>query len=139
MIRWMETLVERAGAAGSLPTIQKLWASDRLRSPYPEDTTHLRQSRGIRVLNFVVALAALIILSPVLLIIALLVRLTSRGPVFYTQTRVGMDRRQRRARLPPRHRRAGRQQCGRAGCDESATIDVHPWVIPPSRWSAGRW
>jgi lipopolysaccharide/colanic/teichoic acid biosynthesis glycosyltransferase len=94
MIRWMETLVERAGAAGSLPTIQKLWASDRLRSPYPEDTTHLRQSRGIRVLNFVVALAALIILSPVLLIIALLVRLTSRGPVFYTQTRVGMDRRE---------------------------------------------
>ncbi len=94
MIRWMESLVERAGAAGSLPTIQKLWASDRRRSPYAADPAHLPQSHGIRVLNFVVALLALIILLPVLLIIAVVIRLTSRGPVFYTQTRVGMDRRE---------------------------------------------
>jgi lipopolysaccharide/colanic/teichoic acid biosynthesis glycosyltransferase len=90
----MESLVERAGAAGSLPTIQKLWAPDRRRSPYVDDPAHLPQSHGIRVLNFVVALVALIILLPVLLIIAVMVRLTSRGPVFYTQTRVGMDRRE---------------------------------------------
>jgi lipopolysaccharide/colanic/teichoic acid biosynthesis glycosyltransferase len=93
VIRWVESLVERAGTAGTLPTIQKLWASDRPRSPYT-DPTQLPQSRGTRILNFVVALVALIILSPVLLIIAVLVRLTSRGPVFYTQTRVGMDRRE---------------------------------------------
>ena len=94
MIRWMGSLVERAGAAGSLPTIQKLWASERPRSPYGDEQTYLPQSHRIRALNFVVALVALIILLPVLLIIALLVRGTSRGPVFYTQTRVGMDRRE---------------------------------------------
>jgi lipopolysaccharide/colanic/teichoic acid biosynthesis glycosyltransferase len=94
VIRWVETLVERAGGAGSLPTIQKLRASDRPRSAYADDSTQPLQSPGTRLLNFVLALAALIILSPLLLIIALLVFVTSRGPVFYTQTRVGMDRRE---------------------------------------------
>ena len=93
MIRWMGSLVERAGGAGSLPTIQKLWPSLRPRLPWGDAQT-LPQSHGIRALNFVVALIALIILLPVLLIIALLVRVTSRGPVFYTQTRVGLDRRE---------------------------------------------
>jgi lipopolysaccharide/colanic/teichoic acid biosynthesis glycosyltransferase len=36
---------------------------------------------------------AVIILMPVMLLVALLVRITSRGPVLYTQTRVGLDRR----------------------------------------------
>jgi lipopolysaccharide/colanic/teichoic acid biosynthesis glycosyltransferase len=89
----MESLMDRAGGAGSLPTIQKLWPSERPRS-HGDDGTLLGQSRGTRLLNFVIALLSLIILLPVLLIIALLVRLTSRGPVFYTQTRVGMDRRE---------------------------------------------
>jgi Undecaprenyl-phosphate glucose phosphotransferase len=34
---------------------------------------------------------ALVLLSPVLLAVALLVKLTSRGPVFYVQERMGMD------------------------------------------------
>ncbi len=46
-------------------------------------------------LNFTVALAALIMLFPVFLLIALLIRLTSRGPALYTQERVGIDRRVR--------------------------------------------
>lgn len=46
-----------------------------------------------RVLNFVLALLGLIIAMPVMLLVALLIRLTSRGPVIYTQTRVGLDRR----------------------------------------------
>ncbi len=48
---------------------------------------------------------ALLLLSPLLLVIALLVKLTSRGPVFYTQERVGLDRRARSLR-PTNHRRA---------------------------------
>jgi lipopolysaccharide/colanic/teichoic acid biosynthesis glycosyltransferase len=43
--------------------------------------------------NLTIALAALIILLPVMLLVAFLVRVTSRGPVLYTQTRVGLDRR----------------------------------------------
>jgi len=94
MRRWVETLVERAGAAGNLPTIQKLWAFDRGRPAFGDPHTHLPQSYGTRLLNLVLALVALIILLPVLLIVAVLVWSTSRGPIFYTQTRVGMDRRE---------------------------------------------
>jgi lipopolysaccharide/colanic/teichoic acid biosynthesis glycosyltransferase len=46
-----------------------------------------------RALNFVLAALALLLLAPVLLLIAIAVKLTSRGPVFYTQTRIGIDRR----------------------------------------------
>jgi lipopolysaccharide/colanic/teichoic acid biosynthesis glycosyltransferase len=46
-----------------------------------------------RLLNVAVAIVALILLAPVMLIVALLVRLSSPGPVLYRQTRVGVDRR----------------------------------------------
>ncbi len=46
-----------------------------------------------RSVNLVIALIALIILLPVILLVAFLVRVTSKGPVLYTQTRVGFDRR----------------------------------------------
>ena len=46
--------------------------------------------RGI---NMILALIALIITLPIMLFVAALVRLTSRGPVLYTQLRVGLDRR----------------------------------------------
>ncbi len=53
-----------------------------------------------RAMNFVLALVALLLLAPFMLLIALAVKLTSRGPVFYTQTRVGIDRRWNRAPAP---------------------------------------
>ncbi|HKI94204.1 MAG TPA: sugar transferase [Gemmatimonadales bacterium] len=46
-----------------------------------------------RLLNVIVAGIGLVVAAPVMLLIALAVRLTSRGPVLYTQTRVGLDRR----------------------------------------------
>jgi lipopolysaccharide/colanic/teichoic acid biosynthesis glycosyltransferase len=46
-----------------------------------------------RALNFSIALIALIVLTPLILFIAVAVKLTSRGPIVYRQTRVGMDRR----------------------------------------------
>ena len=57
-----------------------------------------------RAVNLTIALVALVILLPVMLLIALLVRVTSRGPVLYTQTRVGLDRRQT-SRGSQNHRR----------------------------------
>jgi lipopolysaccharide/colanic/teichoic acid biosynthesis glycosyltransferase len=44
-----------------------------------------------RPLDIVIALLALAILSPVLLIAAIAIKLGSRGPVFYRQRRVGLD------------------------------------------------
>jgi lipopolysaccharide/colanic/teichoic acid biosynthesis glycosyltransferase len=53
-----------------------------------------RSSEWIRrAVNFVIALVALIVTMPVMILVALLVWLTSRGPVLYTQERVGLDRR----------------------------------------------
>lgn len=48
-----------------------------------------------RALNLVVALLALIVLAPLFLIIAFVINLSSPGPVFYSQVRVGVDRRYR--------------------------------------------
>ena len=44
-----------------------------------------------RALDVVISLAALILLSPVLLLIALTVRLASPGPILFRQARVGKD------------------------------------------------
>ena len=46
-----------------------------------------------RVLNIVVAAVGLVVAFPLMLLIAMLIKLTSRGPVLFTQTRVGLDRR----------------------------------------------
>jgi lipopolysaccharide/colanic/teichoic acid biosynthesis glycosyltransferase len=46
-----------------------------------------------RAFNFIIALVIGVITLPVMVLTALAVRLTSRGPVIYSQTRVGLDRR----------------------------------------------
>jgi lipopolysaccharide/colanic/teichoic acid biosynthesis glycosyltransferase len=48
-----------------------------------------------RVVNVLVAAVALVVLLPLIALVAILIKLTSRGPVFYSQTRVGLDRRYR--------------------------------------------
>jgi lipopolysaccharide/colanic/teichoic acid biosynthesis glycosyltransferase len=83
----METLVQRNGARHSLPTIERPW---QVRD---ETQDRSRAQKLIRVLNVAVALLALILLAPVLLMLALLVWISSPGPILYTQVRVGLDRR----------------------------------------------
>jgi lipopolysaccharide/colanic/teichoic acid biosynthesis glycosyltransferase len=48
-----------------------------------------------RALNIAIAAVAMICLSPLYFLIALAVKLTSRGPVLYSHARVGVDRRYR--------------------------------------------
>jgi lipopolysaccharide/colanic/teichoic acid biosynthesis glycosyltransferase len=60
-----------------------------------------RRSEGAsRLLNVVLALLLLLVALPLFALVALAVRLSSRGPVFYTQLRVGLDRRARDGRTP---------------------------------------
>jgi lipopolysaccharide/colanic/teichoic acid biosynthesis glycosyltransferase len=92
MMRWMEALVERTGS-GALPTIQKLWGAERTQ-PEIRDPAVDRSGGATEAVNCLLSLAALVLSFPVLIIIALLIWLTSRGPVLYTQVRVGLDRRQ---------------------------------------------
>jgi len=44
-------------------------------------------------MNIIIASLALLLVSPVMLLFAVLVKLTSPGPIFYTQPRIGIDRR----------------------------------------------
>ncbi|MBI4502657.1 MAG: sugar transferase [Gemmatimonadetes bacterium] len=46
-----------------------------------------------RALNVFAAVTGLVLLSPLMLVIAILIKLTSRGPVLYRQVRIGIDRR----------------------------------------------
>src|SRR2546427_6003232 len=52
-----------------------------------------RERPGRRLLNIAVATVGLVLALPLMLVIALLIKLTSRGPVLFKQTRVGLDRR----------------------------------------------
>ncbi len=58
-----------------------------------------------RLLNIVLALVFLVIATPIMLLAALAIRFSSRGPVFYTQVRVGLDRRWTRSRALNERRR----------------------------------
>jgi len=44
-----------------------------------------------RAVDIVVSFLSLVLLSPLLLLVAVLIKLTSRGPVFYLQERMGLD------------------------------------------------
>jgi lipopolysaccharide/colanic/teichoic acid biosynthesis glycosyltransferase len=55
-----------------------------------------RAARLQRILNVAVATIGLALALPVMVVVAILVKLSSRGPIFYTQLRVGVDRRQGR-------------------------------------------
>src|SRR5260370_28382886 len=48
---------------------------------------------GRRAINVVIAAVALVLTLPVMAAIAVLIKLTSPGPVLFTQRRVGLDRR----------------------------------------------
>ena len=53
----------------------------------------VQEQLGRRLLNVSVATIGVVIAAPIMLVVAVLVKLTSRGPVVYTQTRVGLDQR----------------------------------------------
>jgi len=53
--------------------------------------THVDGAR--RVLNLVIATLALVLALPLMITIAILIKLTSRGPVLFAQQRIGLDRR----------------------------------------------
>lgn len=56
-------------------------------------STAVRTDRATRALNIFVAALGLLTSVPLFLLIAVAIKLTSRGPVFYKQTRIGLDRR----------------------------------------------
>ncbi len=74
----LESRVKRGFAAGQTPSAR-------------EDTSE----RARRALNVIAAVFGLILAAPLMLVVAVLIKLTAKGPVFYTQPRVGINRRHR--------------------------------------------
>ncbi len=68
--------------------------------PFPLPFTRARaasprthRDQGRRLLNVMIATLGLVLTFPLMVAIAALIKLTSRGPVLFTQPRVGLDRR----------------------------------------------
>lgn len=59
----------------------------------PVGTGHAERGRARRALNVSVALLGLVVTLPLWVLIAIAIKLTSKGPILYTQTRVGIDTR----------------------------------------------
>ena len=79
----------------------------------PQDVEESTYHRKKRVLDVVLALLALVALLPVFVMVAIAVRLDSRGPVLYAQERVGMERRRGRGPTPIRGNRRKSVSYGR--------------------------
>jgi lipopolysaccharide/colanic/teichoic acid biosynthesis glycosyltransferase len=86
----MEALAERVGSAAESYSPFDSERDSVTSAPAPGVGVGTRATRWV---NFLLALLAIIALLPILLLIALAIKLTSRGPVLYTQERVGLDRR----------------------------------------------
>lgn len=78
------------------------WGAEPLREVFARQRSGVvaRQRRAAsesldwkRVVDVVLSVVALILVSPIMLVAALLIKLTSRGPVIFKQERVGLDRR----------------------------------------------
>lgn len=73
--------------------------------PLPDRTPREKVRRA---LNVFASAVGIVLAAPLMIVIAVLIKLTSRGPVLYTQVRVGLDRRGRsRTELNGRCRRNG--------------------------------
>ncbi len=121
MMRWMEALMERSGGPVSKTAAPDAWSAESEGVPdfrprvAPAASTQAASAEAssaeaassgwpARALNIVLSILAIVALLPVFVLLAVLVKLTSRGPVFYLQERVGLDRRTP-APGPPHHRR----------------------------------
>jgi lipopolysaccharide/colanic/teichoic acid biosynthesis glycosyltransferase len=60
---------------------------------YGGPSTSVSTDRATRALNIFIAAVGLVLAMPLFLLIAVAIKLSSRGPVFYKQTRIGLDRR----------------------------------------------
>lgn len=79
--------------------------SDFRHSPQESFAPRQRSEVVCRVLNVIVALILLIVSFPITIAAAVFVKLSSPGPIFYSQTRVGIDRRWNRTRALYERRR----------------------------------
>jgi lipopolysaccharide/colanic/teichoic acid biosynthesis glycosyltransferase len=90
-------IMPRAGSAASLDRahVIQTWAISDV--PLRSDTMvpPARSETLSRAVNIVLAALGLLLAAPLFLLVAIAVKLSSPGPIFYRQARVGIDRRRR--------------------------------------------
>ena len=97
----MEMETQKSGSEGvsDRPTDRGLYFSEpgsvRPRTRRGKSTLNEAMCRA---LNVLAAFITLLVALPLMLVVAVVVKLSSRGPVFFTQPRVGLDRRGLRSR-----------------------------------------
>jgi lipopolysaccharide/colanic/teichoic acid biosynthesis glycosyltransferase len=89
--RRTDALVERVGASSEMTSGREEHVGVGALSDAPVERG--LAARASRAVNFLLAALALFVSLPLLVLIAIAIKLTSRGPVLYTQERVGLDRR----------------------------------------------
>ena len=82
-------------AVRSIPITREPFAKETARPTVDRDDA--RNESVHRAMNIVIAGIGLIVTAPLLVIVAFLVKMTSPGPIVYTQARVGLDRRRTRS------------------------------------------
>jgi lipopolysaccharide/colanic/teichoic acid biosynthesis glycosyltransferase len=107
------TLTQRIAVARNIDT----GSTVPLQFELLDGATARRGEIAIRALNVAIAAVLLLLLSPLLLLITAAVKLTSRGPVFYKQVRVGLDRRRYRSLTPLDRRQRGDRRTIRPEAD----------------------
>ena len=103
--RSRDTPVEPAARVSTGPEVGE--ERSALLSTGPDDNfePRPRSETASRIFNCAIAVLMLIAASPIMLLTVIMIRLTSRGPVLYTQIRVGIDRRWNRTRALHERRR----------------------------------
>ena len=103
-VRTFRSSASTAVNPGVLPFHGPMARAERTYTP-----TAAGDDRATRRVNVFVAALALVLAAPLMLLVAIAIKLTSRGPVFYKQTRIGIDRRWKNAssHLNQRHNDLG--------------------------------
>lgn len=96
-----------SGGADTLPSAADPQRAKAVVSTGPDGDFEPRERSELvsLVFNAAIAILMFIIALPLMIITALVIRITSRGPILYTQTRVGIDRRWNRTRALHERRR----------------------------------
>lgn len=116
-----------------LPSRIRTASALALARPPRSTALELRAERANRAVNIFLAASALVFLSPVLFLIGVIVRLTSAGPILYTQIRIGVDQRVAADRRIHLERRGVGDR--RAGLDRRARLERRALLNRRSRTS----
>jgi lipopolysaccharide/colanic/teichoic acid biosynthesis glycosyltransferase len=100
----------RHGPVSSIERVQDIPVTREMPSQSAQESDgispRVRRSETLdRVMNIAISAFGLVLATPIMLLFAALIKLTSPGPIFYSQTRVGLNRRRPSSGQRPYDRR----------------------------------